>query len=237
MQSSSQNAAAGFSRYFCPWELWLAGVPWVRSAHPLMCPTLTSGNKNCAQRYLHINTCSNPLNKGLYDFYFHFATINIYKFLQVGQVFLHTLFALLFLQQQVKKKPSKQKPAEKSQWLYLLVLKPTRASFLQGKIIWGAVADCLRAAFPVAGSSSGSPLPHLPPTCTHSLKRIPHSSTEQKSEEEMLGNALTTEEELGSRESPNSSHNQGSKTITSMQVGRCEVKGGKGAHSTCGNFS
>lgn len=149
------------------------------------------------RRNLHINTCSNSLNKGLIDFYFHFAAINVYKFLQLGQVFLHILFGLLFPQQQVKKKTSKQKQAEKSQWLYLLVLKPRRASFLRGEIILGADPDCLRAAFPVAESSSGSPLPHLAPTCTHSLERVPCGSTEQKPEEEMLGNAPATAEGAG----------------------------------------
>lgn len=93
-----------------------------------------------------------------------------------------------------KKKPSKQKQAEKSQWLYLLVLKPRRASFLRGEIILGAVPDCLRAAFPVAGS----PLPHLPPTCTHSLEsHVAAQSRKQK--RKCLGMLRPQRKELGSR--------------------------------------
>lgn len=64
-----------------------------------------------------------------------------------------------------------------------------------------AVPDSLRAAFPVAGSSSRNLLPHLHPTCTCSLKRVTHTSAKQQPEEEMLGNATSTGKGLGKQES------------------------------------
>lgn len=171
-----------------------------------MCPALTDGNENYAQllkdkRALHINTYSNSLNKRFIFSYFHFAMINVYQFLQLGQVVLHILLAFLFLLQQVKKIPSKQKPAEKLEWLYLLVFKQSRASFLLEEIILGAVPDSLRAAFPVAGSSSRSLLPHLHPTCARSLKRVTRTGAKQQPEEEMLGNAPSIGEGVGKQES------------------------------------
>lgn len=93
-----------------------------------------------------------------------------------ARYFCRFLFAFLFLQCQRKKKTTttknfQTKPAEKLQWLYLLVFKLSRASFPLGQIILAAVPDYFRSAFPVAGSSSWSILPHLHPTCTCSLER------------------------------------------------------------------
>lgn len=83
------------------------------------------------------------------------------------------LFAFLFLCHKANNqtnKTSKQKTAGKLQSL-LLVFKLSGTSFPLGQIILGAAPDYFRAAFPVAGSSSRSILPHLHPTCTCSLKR------------------------------------------------------------------
>lgn len=99
MQPSSQNPAAGFSSTLLlpAGTMTLAGRNW--GLLTLWCVQLSLvAMRTVHRRYLHINTCSNSLNRRLYDFYFHFATINVYKFLQLGQVFLHILFALLFLQ-------------------------------------------------------------------------------------------------------------------------------------------
>lgn len=188
MKSSSQNPAA-FSLYFCPQRqwLWLAGIPWTRSAHPLMCQLSPVAVRTVHRTQLHINTCSNSPNKGSHGCYFHFATVSVYKFLQLGQVFLHILFALLFLQQQVKKKkPFQTKTSWEITVTLLTCFKTEQSQFPTGRDHFGSCSRLSQSCFPSCWEQLWEPFA-TPTPDLHTLAW--ESPTHQHRAESWRGNA------------------------------------------------
>lgn len=163
--------------------------------------------------------------------YFHFALINAYKFLHRGQVFLHTLFAFLFLLQQVKwYLPNKNQLKNYSDSIYLFLNWAEPISYWE-RSFWELFQILSELLSQLLGAALGT-FCHTYTQPVHARLRELHipvlsSNLKRKCSGMLLPWGRTWE----AGESRNSSHKQDSKIVASVQVYRHEGKGGKRANA------